>query len=289
MDSKKLSPSQFPALLREITDPPKTLYARGETSLLDDTTAKFLTIVGSRNCTSYGKDVVRHLVEGLTGHNVVIVSGLALGIDGEAHKAALRANLKTVAIPGSGLDDTVLYPRSHASLAREILKSGGLLLSEYEPTQKAAPWTFPRRNRLLVGISHAVLVIEASERSGTLITARLTTDYNRDLLVVPGSIFSPMSRGAHQFIKLGATPISEPSDIIRALGITEETPRVATKETSTLSEVEQQILSMLSEPRERDEVIARLKMPVSEASVVLSKLELLGRIEERFGTLRRVG
>ena len=195
-----ISKEKIPALLKEIPKPPKKLYVRGTLPSLE---LKWLAVVGSRACSTYGRQVVRHLISALTGYPIVIVSGLAYGIDAEAHKAALDAGLLTVAIPGSGVDDRVLYPRAHVNLAKEILKAGGALVSEFEPLQKAADYTFPQRNRIMAGISHATLVIEAKEKSGSLITARLATDYNRELLVVPGSIFSEESKGTHQFLKLG--------------------------------------------------------------------------------------
>ncbi len=155
----------------------------------------------------------------MRGYNVTIISGLALGIDGLAHKAALKAGLKTLAVPGSGLDATVLYPRSHLQLAEEIVRNGGALLSEFKPQTQAATWTFPKRNRIMAGLSHAVLVIEAELKSGTLITSKLATEYNRDVLTMPGSIFSSTSEGPHMLIKLGATPVTASEDILRTLGI----------------------------------------------------------------------
>src|SRR3989344_4795871 len=179
-DLKLLSPKDFPPLLREIPDAPKKLYVRGK---LPSFNSAWLAVVGSRACTPYGRQALRYLIEGLRGYPVVIVSGLAYGIDAEAHKAALEAKLPTVAVPGSGLDWNVLYPRANVNLAREILKAGlsgqgGALLSEFEPNLKAADYTFPQRNRIMAGLCKAALVVEAKERSGSLITARLATEYN---------------------------------------------------------------------------------------------------------------
>lgn len=286
----------FPPLLTEITDPPQELYYRGNIKPLYDADTKILTVVGSRKCTSYGRDVLDYLVSGLRGHNITIVSGLALGTDGNAHKAALEAGLHTVAVPGSGIDDSVIYPRSHARLAKDILASGGALLSEYEPTMRAALWTFPQRNRIMVGLSHAVLLIEAAERSGTLITARLTTDYNRDLLAVPGSIFAQSSKGVHQFLKLGARPVTTPEDILDALGIASHNSLDASrdiddddihKHDSSFSDNEREVLALLANPMPRDELIARLSFPVTQANILISKLELDDVIIEKYGTLRR--
>ena len=276
-----LSPADFPERLTEIPEPPKQLYVRGT---LPDFDLKWLSIVGSRACTPYGRQCVSYLIKGLRGYPVVIVSGLAYGIDAEAHKAALDAGLKTVGVPGSGLDWNVLYPKANVNLAREIVSSDGALLSEFKPDQKAADYTFPQRNRIMVGLSHAVLVIEAKERSGSLITARLTTEYNRELLVVPGSIFSAESRGTHQFLKLGATPVTGPEDILKALGI--EARTTATISRADLSDDEIRVLEIIASPLSRDELIEALSLPIAEANILLSMMEIKGLIVEELGSVR---
>lgn len=280
---KRLSPEEFPLRLREIPDAPKQLYVEGALPSYD---VPWLTIVGSRSCTAYGKQVCRELVSGLRGHNVVIVSGLAYGIDAEAHKAALEAGLTTVAVPGSGLNRDVLYPRAHVALADEIIKAGGALLSELDPEQGAAPWTFPKRNRVMVGLSNAVLLIEAREKSGTLITARLASEYNRDLLAVPGSIFSEESKGVHQFLKLGATPVTTTADILETLGI-KTNSATHTHTHANLSQHELLVFhSLSSSPLERDALIAAIELPITEANILLSTMELKGLILEEFGVIR---
>lgn len=276
--------AQFPPLLREIPGVPKQLYLRGELPTLE---WKWLAVVGSRAITPYGKQVCEHLINGLRRYPIVIVSGLALGTDGEAHKAALRAGLPTVAVPGSGLGWDKLYPRSHVGLAKEILASGGALLSEYEDDFKAAPFSFPERNRIMAGMCHATLIIEAKEKSGSLITARLATDYNRELLVVPGPIFSETSKGNHQFLKLGATPVTEPADILRALGF-----EIRTTDSAQLtlrmdvSPQEARVLALVATPSPRDDVLRALDMPVHEAQVLLSMMEIKGLIVEELGVVR---
>ncbi|MEK7462675.1 MAG: DNA-processing protein DprA, partial [Patescibacteria group bacterium] len=216
---REVPTAKFPALLREIPQPPAALNYRG---VLPPPHITLLSVVGSRKYTSYGKQVVDELIAGLKGYPVGIVSGLALGIDSLGHEAALANNLYTLAIPGGGLGDDVIYPASHKRLAFRILEAGGGLLSEFAPDFRATDWSFPQRNRLVAGISKATLLIEAAEKSGTLITARLTADYNRELMVVPGSIFSKTSAGAHQFLKLGATPVTCAKDILEVLGVTEQ-------------------------------------------------------------------
>lgn len=273
----------FPPLLHEMSDPPKQLWARGDVP--DDPNLKWLTVVGSRACTNYGRQAVRHLVGGLRGQPIVVVSGLAYGIDAEAHRIALDSGLTCVAIPGSGLDWNVLYPRANVNLAKEIIEKGGCLLSEFKPDMRAADYTFPKRDRLMAGIAHTTLIIEAKERSGTLITAKMATEYNRELLVVPGSIFSAESAGVHQFLKLGATPVTEPADIVKALGLAESSP-LALEMRDDLSDAEIQVLRIIASPRSRDEVLDALELPVADAQVLLSTMEIKGLVLEEFGVIR---
>lgn len=276
---KHLSPEEFPPLLREIPDPPEELFLEGELPAYD---LIYLAIVGSRAATPYGREVTAHLIDGLRGLPVAIISGLAYGIDACAHRAALDNEILTIAVPGSGLDSSVLYPRAHVGLAEEIVHKGGALLSEFEPKQAAAPWTFPQRNRIMAGMTKATLVVEAKEKSGSLITARLAAEYNRDLLVVPGSIFSSESRGVHQFLRLGATPITSQNDLREALGFlrAEELPR------NDISSDEARVLEIIASPCSRDELMQALNLPVTKAAVLLSTMELKGLIREEMGTFR---
>ena len=270
---KSLSITDFPSLLHEIPDPPKNLWYQGN---LPPTDLRLLAVVGSRKYTSYAKQVIDYLFSGLAGYPIAIVSGLALGVDGLAHEAALKNNLYTLAVPGSGLDPGVLYPASHRNLAENILEHGGGLLSEYPPETSAATWTFPQRNRIMAGLAHATLLIEAGAKSGTLITARLAVDYNRELLAVPGNIFSDNSYGTHQFIKLGATVITEPADIIMALGLEPESQ--SQKVRPTLSINEEKVIQLLNEPRDKDELIRSLNLAPGEANILLMQMEMEGYI-----------
>ena len=277
---QKIKTKEYSPALTEIPGSPKELYYRGATLPQD---RAHLAVVGSRNYSNYGKQVVDHLISGLAGYPIAIISGLALGIDALAHEAALRAHLYTLAVPGSGLDDSVLYPRSNRGLARRILESGGGLMSEFEPTFKATQWSFPQRNRIMAGLSHAVLLIEATEKSGTLITARLTAEYNRDLLVVPGNIFSDGSKGVHQFLKLGATPVTSPDDILEALHIKKEGTKNISTSTTSLSEKETQIVTLLTEPKDQDTLIRLLPFEPQETLILLMQMELMGHIKEQNG------
>lgn len=279
---KYLEASAVPELLQHIPDPPSGMNYRGS---LPPTDMKLLTIVGSRNYTSYGKQVIDELVAGLRGYNIGIVSGLALGVDSLAHEAALRNGLYTLVIPGGGIDDSVIYPATHKPLAHRILHAGGCLLSEFDPLHRPQKWSFPQRNRIQAGISHATLLIEAAEKSGTLITARLATDFNRELLVVPGSIFSKQHAGIHQFLKLGATPVTCAADILRELNI-KPTDAPTTKTVPTLSQAEQAVLKALNEPVSRDELIRTLNMSHVEATQLLMMMELEGYIVQELGMYR---
>src|SRR3989338_9194980 len=266
--------------LGEIPEPPEQLYIEG-TLPSEDTT--LLAVVGSRRYSSYGKDVCEKLIAGIAGHPISIISGLAIGMDTIAHKAALKNGLHTVAFPGSGLDRKVLHPHSNKNLADEIVRRGGTLVSEYDPTYPAGVHTFPQRNRLMAGLCRAVLVIEAGNKSGMLITARLATEYNRDVLAVPGSIFSPNSIGTNMLIRLGATPITSSDDVLRALGF-EVTGDQKTLDLSDLTEHEKLVVELLEvEPLPRDEIIRTLELPVHETNTALATLEIKGIITETMG------
>ena len=274
---------EFPKALLEIPQPPKTLYLRGE---LPAESLIYLAVVGSRKFTSYGRDACEKLITGLKGYPVVIVSGLAMGIDAIAHRAALKNGLTTISFPGSGLDDKVLFPSVNLQLAKEILSSGGALVSEFEPDFKATQFSFPLRNRLMAGISKAVLIIEAEEKSGTLITARLATEYNRDVLVVPGSINSPSSKGTNSLIRQGATPILSVENLLEALGF--EIPTDVDKQAKLFADCspeEKKVLDLLREPISRDELIRQMDIPTPTAQALLSVMEIKGFIKENLGEI----
>lgn len=284
MDVRKWERSEWPEQLLEIPQPPEKLWLRGT---LPAAGTKFLTVVGSRALSPYGRGACEKLIGGLAGYPISIVSGLALGADACAHRAALSAGLHTIGIPGSGLDDSVIGPRTNLGLAHDVLKAGGALISEQEPFHK--PWLaeFPSRNRIMVGMSDAVLVVEAGEKSGTLITARLASEYNRDLLCIPHHINDPHAFGPHLFIRLGAMLVSEPVHILEALGIA---PRASGAQTAPtdLEKTEFYIWTMLEEPMTRDEIVRRTDAPAGEALTALVALELRGLVKEEFGAWNRV-
>jgi len=283
MKISRLPKEKIPKALLEIPDPPKGLWVIGE---LPSENLIYLCIVGSRKYTSYGKEICEKIIDGLRGFPIVIVSGFAMGIDTIAHKKALQLGMKTLVFPGSGLSDEAMYPKTNIRLIREVVEQGGCLLSEFDPDFKATQWSFPMRNRLMAGISKAVLVIEGEERSGTMITARLATEYNRDVLAVPGSVFSPNSKGTNKLIRLGATPITCAEDVLEALGFQQPKERDPQAQLFDLSPEEKIVINLLREPMPRDDLIRAMKMSTADANSLLSIMEIKEIIFEELGEIR---
>jgi DNA processing protein len=284
MEIKKLQKNKFPKALLEIPQPPEDLWIMGE---LPPENLVYLCVVGSRKNTAYGREACEKIIAGLKGYPIAIVSGFAMGIDTIAHKKAMQAGLKTLVFPGSGLSEEAMYPKTNIKLIAEIVEHGGCLISEFKPDFKATYWSFPMRNRLMAGISKAVLIIEAEEKSGTLITARLTTEYNRDLLVVPGSIFSSNSKGVNKLLKAGAIPVTSSEDVLEALGF--ELPGDKEKQEKLFFDLlpeEKVVVTLLREPSPRDDLIRAMKMPIPTANALLSIMEIKGLIKEELGEIR---
>ncbi|MBU3668908.1 MAG: DNA-processing protein DprA [Candidatus Taylorbacteria bacterium] len=280
-------------LLQEIPDMPKKLYISGNKGLLTLRNHTYICIVGSRRYSEYGKLACIELLHALKGYPVVIVSGLNLGLDKIVHETALSLNLPCIAVPASGLNDDVLYPRDNLNLSKQIREQSGLLISEYEPNQRASPWSFPMRNRIMAGLSHATLIIEAEKDSGTLITARLALEYNRDVLAVPGPIFSPTSEGTNSLLKNGAIPICTGEDLLVALRLKEA---MLIREASEVEHLlnrctseELEILHFLKSPRTRAEIYETYDdTEISKIEIIISMLEVKKLIEERYGKIYRV-
>lgn len=282
---RQLGPKDFPPLLREIPDKPSALFIRGQ---LPDADYQYLCVVGSRATSVYGRRMTQQLVAGLIRYKVCIVSGMALGIDSEAHKTALDVGLPTVAVLPSSLDDRSLYPSTNKALAQRILARGGALISEYGEPHKAALYDFPKRNRIGAGMSRATLIIEAGEKSGTLITARLALDYNREVLAIPHELGKETGAGANRLIREGATLVRTSDDILQALNIKPlDTPNQAPLP-SDLSEIEVKLLHALSEPLMRDELIDTAALSAQDANIALSSLLIRGLIVERLGKVERL-
>ena len=280
---RQLAFDDFPELLREIPDAPKRLYYRGQLPPRD---YKMLCVVGSRATTPYGKRMCAKLIAGLAGQPVAIISGMALGIDSEAHNTALDVGLPTVAVLPSSCDDKSLYPSTNKALAQRILARGGALVSETKGPYKAMLHDFAKRNRIGAGMSTATLIIEAGEKSGTLITARLALDYNREVLAVPHEIGRETGAGVNKLIREGATLVQSSEDILQALGLKAEEQAQGILPTD-LTEPEAQILKILTEALVKDEVIERAELTAQDANVALSSLQIRGLIVERLGKIER--
>jgi len=276
----QLTPADYPEQLREIPEPPALLHLRGK---LPSPGTRYLAVVGSRALSPYGKEMCGTLIKGLTGHPVSVVSGLALGADALAHEAALDAGLHTIAVLGSGIADTAISPRTNYPLAQRILESGGALLSENDPDHEPFPSDFPKRNRIVAGLAHAVLIIEAGERSGTLITARLAGEYNRDLMCVPHRATDPGGYGASLFIRLGAALVTEPAHILEVLGLSQ----APVERDELLTPTQASLLSLIDSPKRKDALIQESGLPASDALSALVSLEMKGLAEEKYGTWQR--
>lgn len=279
---------QYPKYLRNMPDPPKELYLRGE---LPDDTHIYLTVVGSRRHSDYGAEACRLLIAGLKGLPVVIVSGLAYGIDRVAHEAALEAGLKTVAVPGSSLDDGSLYPAAHRGLARRILSAGGALLSPFPETTFGNDWTFPFRNRIMAGMSKATLVIEATLKSGTLITANHAGEFGRDRYVVPGLITSPLAELPNFLARQGAAVVTTPEELAFELGFSDEQVAAAKARADSdararLSPDELAVVAALGEPVSRTDLVSRSGLSAERVAVAISLLELKGVARTRDDVIR---
>jgi DNA processing protein len=272
----------YPLRLKEIYDYPPVLYVRGSLPAEDESC---LAVVGTRRPTIYGRQVTEEIVADLARSKITIVSGLARGIDSVAHRAALDAGGKTVAVFGSGLD--IVYPGENAKLAQAIMEHGALV-SEYPLGVKPRAENFPLRNRIMSGLSLGVLVVEAGERSGALITAHQAVEQNREVFAIPGSILSPASQGTNRLIQEGAKLVRNYTDILQELNLTIVVQQAEIKEFSPTDEVESAILKQLtSEPNHIDEICRRSGLTMPEVSSTLAMLELKG-IAKQVGNMNYV-
>ena len=289
---------KFPKSLTSIYDPPLGLYVRGT---LHQNSLN-IAFVGSRKATPYGKTVTNMLVRPLAGKGVVIISGLAYGIDAEAHYATLQSNGTTWAVLGNGCDEMTLYPRAHRQLAKDIINNDGAIISEYPPGTPGQPYYFPQRNRIVTGLSRAIVVVEAGKQSGALITARLGLEQNREVFAVPGPITSEMSQGTNELIRDGATPVSSAEQIMDALelftlfgGMTvakasKQTPQSSSDKTPETIEKpannkpkndQENILATLSQnPLAIDEIVKASTLPSHVVGSILTVLEIEGLVKD---------
>ncbi len=279
-----LADAQYPQLLLEINDPPPFLYAKGNLALLNQAS---IAIVGSRNASVQGEKNAEAFAEGLCHHGLCVVSGLALGIDGAAHRGALKANGATIAVVGTGLD--IVYPAKHRHLAHQIVEHG-LIISEFALGTPSKPQNFPKRNRIISGLSLGCLVVEANLQSGSQITARLAGEQGREVFAIPGSIHSPMSKGCHQLIKQGAKLVDDLQDIVEELGLSrphkQQNSAVSSHENLATAQTSnhQFLLDLMGfEPIAFDRLVHLSDLTVSEVSSMLMLLELEGSVASLAG------
>jgi DNA processing protein len=272
------SEPEFPVLLHAIHDPPAGLFVRGgaDLALLRRAT---VAVVGARSCSPYGAQVARMLGRELAGAGLVVVSGLARGVDGEAHRGALEAGGVTIAVLGCGIDRD--YPAAHAELAARI-RSTGLALSEYAPGVEPTPWRFPARNRIIAGLSAATVVVEARERSGALITADLALEEGREVFAVPGEITSALSAGTNDLLKLGATPLTSADDVLGLFGLS----RDEAKQVELGATAETVLARLRDAPASADELVRATGLEAAAVISALTELELAGQAVQAAGTYR---
>ena len=270
----------FPPLLASIHDPPPGLFLRGS-----GTTELFsrpvVAVVGARSCSDYGARVARTLARDLASAGVVVLSGLARGVDGWAHRGALEAGGPTVAVLGCGIDRD--YPRAHASLAAQIAQTG-LIVSEYPPGISPAPWRFPARNRIVAGLAVATVVVEARERSGALITADLALEEGREVLAVPGEITSSLSRGTNALLRLGAAAVTGADDVLEAIGVAPCDGGEPDPPSSAAAAV---LVALDAGAATADELARAAGLDPAAAGAALTELELAGLAFGRAGVYRR--
>lgn len=273
-----LRPRDYPALLKEIPDPPKRLWHVGDLAAAH---APAVAIVGSRRCSRYGRDMAFGLAEQVAGRGVTVVSGLAYGVDAAAHRGALAAGGRTVAVMAGGLDR--IYPAAHASLAQQIVAARGALVTEYAPDVTPRKHHFPARNRLVSGLCLGVVVVEAASRSGSLITARMALEQNREVMAVPGMATSALSKGCHRLIRDGAALIETIEDIAGAIGLAwpEEAPEAA-------FEPDDPVLAAVgAETTSADAIVADTGLAVDVVLSRLVELEVAGFVTASGGGYSR--
>lgn len=275
----------FPLALREIPSPPIIIYGRGDIKTLKE--KHLFAVVGTRKPTSYGLEATTALTHELIGAGITIVSGLAMGIDARAHETAVENKGRTIAVLGSGVDQNSIFPPENRGLSRRIVELSGTIISEYAPGTPAVKEHFPARNRIISGLSKGVLVVEAREKSGALITASLALEQNREVFALPGSIFSLASAGPNKLIQQGAKAVTSAQDILEELGIDYNKRRKEVDE--LINEKERLILELLSEPLGVDFLKEKTGLDTSTVVASLSLLELKGRIKNMGGdTYQRV-
>ena len=283
---KKIKDKGYPDLLKELKgEAPKQLYYKG--SWDDSIFENCLAVVGSRRMTSYGKQITEKIVGQIAASGITIVSGFMYGIDATAHQAALDVGGRTIAVMPCGMD--YICPEYQGVLYRKIIENNGLIISEFEADQKAAYWTFPKRNRIVAGLSQATLIVEAAEKSGSLITANIAKKYQRKVFAIPGPLTSILSAGTSNLIKNGAEMVTGADDIIKYYGVGNGVLNRATnikdvRRSVTNTSLEEQIVYELqAEPLEIDVLSRKIDVPISKIGTAISMMQLKGLIKEEKG------
>jgi DNA processing protein len=278
IDVLTLADAAYPALLREVPNPPAVLYLKGA---IVDADVKAVGMVGTRRCTGYGRQVAASMAEDFARAGVTVVSGLALGIDGQAHRGALAGGGRTIAVLGSGVD--LVYPSSHRDMAAQIVENGAII-SDYSPGTKPDARNFPPRNRIIAGLSRGVVVVEAPVRSGALITVDFAADYGRDVFCVPGNVQSELSAGCHAVIRDGGRLVTSAADVLEDLGMTVPAPGMAVQQTFPMSDEERHLVNHIRwDPQHIDEIAVSAGFTSPQASALLTLLELKGAIRDAGG------
>lgn len=272
------SGAAYPPLLRAIHDPPPGIFLRGDAGV-ELLTRPAVAIVGARACSAYGRQVARALGRELAAAGLVVVSGMARGVDAEAHRGALEAGGVTVAVLGCGIDRD--YPAAHRELARQIT-GRGLVASEYGPGVEPAPWRFPARNRIVAGLCAATVVVEARERSGALITADFALEEGREVFAVPGEITSALSAGANALLRLGATPLTRAEDVLEAYGLTAPEPPEPELDADAAAVFERIRTAAIG----ADDLARATGLSAGRLAAALTELELAGVVREEAGVYR---
>jgi DNA processing protein len=282
-----LMDADYPRLLREIDHSPPVIYIKGELTPADEFA---VAIVGTRRVTSYGQQIARDTSIFLAGHGMTIVSGLARGVDGLAHRHALEAGGRTIAVLGSGVD--VIYPPEHRKLAAAICENGAII-SDYPMGTQPDGVNFPPRNRIISGLSLATIVVEAGQRSGALITAEFAVEQGRDVFAVPGNVLSPASRGTNNLIQNGAYAMVSPQDVLDVLNLMQLDAIKTARQVLPADRTEAKILKALDfEPAHVDDICNRVGMAVETVSAALTIMELKGMVQHvggmRYAAIREM-
>jgi len=272
----------YPPQLKEIKSAPFVLFCRGNPKILSH---KQLAVVGTRRPTSYGQQVIQRLIPSLTQAGLAITSGLAQGIDSLAHQAALSSGTSTIAVLGNGLKKDLLRRALSYPLLEKIIAQDGAIISEYPPAMEASRFTFPARNRIISGLSLGVLIIEAGEKSGSLITANYALEQNREIFAVPGSIFSSQSIGTNSLIKQGAIPVVSTNDVLKALSLGFSASTLTNTSLPNFEDkLEEKIYKLLSfDPFHLDKIAKKLQRPSAEIAAKLSLMEIRGIVKNISG------